>query len=363
MANFILKVNKYFKPFSTLNLFRQVHTKHKQTIFSGIQPTGVPHLGNYFGAIKQWSSLQNEGKHCVFSIVDLHSITLPQDPQVLRNNIHVMAACLMACGINPEKSLFFLQSQVPQHTELQWILACYTTMARLAHLPQYKEKSSDSFENVPLGLFIYPVLQSADILLYKATDVPIGEDQLQHIQLSQHLVKVFNNKYGNIFPVPQPLIGDNSARIKSLKQPNKKMSKSDLDSKNRIDITDSPDIIAKRIKQAITDFTSEVTYDPENRPGVSNLVRIHGLCTGQSHEKICENSISLNTGQYKKVVADAVIEHLNPIRTEFERLMKDCGYIEKVLLSGSERAAEMALRTMVEVKSAVGLSIRGKVVK
>ncbi|GBM95430.1 Tryptophan--tRNA ligase, mitochondrial [Araneus ventricosus] len=181
--------------------------KCKSTVFSGIQPTGVPHLGNYFGAIKKWSSLQNEGKNCVFSVVDLHSITLPQNPKILSHNIHLVAACLLASGIDPNLSVFFLQSQVPQHTELAWILGCLTTMARLTHLPQYKEKSG-STENIPLGLYIYPILQSADILMYKASEVPVGEDQLQHIQLSQHLAKLFNNRYGKTFPIPQPLVGN-----------------------------------------------------------------------------------------------------------------------------------------------------------
>ncbi|XP_015917495.2 tryptophan--tRNA ligase, mitochondrial [Parasteatoda tepidariorum] len=342
----------------TVCWLRKVHVRHKQTIFSGIQPTGVPHLGNYFGAIKKWSDLQNEGKNCIFSIVDLHSITLPQDPLQLKYNIHLMTACLLACGINPDLCILFLQSQIPQHTELAWILGCLTTMPRLAHLPQYKDKSS-SLENIPLGLFVYPVLQSADILLYKSTHVPVGEDQIQHIQLTQHLVKVFNNKYGKIFPVPEALIDETCARVKGLREPDKKMSKSDKNFKNRIDLTDSPDIITKRIKEALTDFTSGVTYDMEKRPGVGNLILVHSLCSGKSFEEICKDSESLDTGQYKLVVAEAVIEHLKPIQEQIKRIMSDRGYIERILKTGSERAIEIASKTMNEVKTSVGLTVEG----
>ncbi|GFY33864.1 tryptophan--tRNA ligase, mitochondrial [Trichonephila clavipes] len=335
------------------------HTAHKPLVFSGIQPTGVPHLGNYFGAIKKWSILQNEGEKCIFSIVDLHSITLPQDPLTLRQNIHIMAACLLACGINPDLSVFFLQSQVPYHTELAWILGCMTTTTRLTHLPQYKEKAG-SVETIPLGLYIYPILQSADILLYKATKVPVGEDQIQHIQLCQHLVKVFNNKYGKIFPVPSALIEESSARIKSLRQPEKKMSKSDSNIRNRIEITDPPDMVTKRIKEAVTDCTSAVTYDMEQRPGVSNLILIHSLCTGKSCQSICDENRNLDTGQYKGVVAEAVVEYLKPIRLEFQRLMAEPSYIVQILQKGSEKASEIARQTIDEVKKVVGLTHLGR---
>ncbi|GFT32067.1 tryptophan--tRNA ligase, mitochondrial [Nephila pilipes] len=333
----------------------KMHTVHKPLVFSGVQPTGVPHLGNYFGAIKKWSILQNERKKCIFSIVDLHSITLPQDPQILKQNIHIMAACLLACGINPDLSVFFLQSQVPYHTELAWILGCLTTTTRLAQLPQYKDKVG-SVENIPLGLYIYPILQSADILMYKATEVPVGEDQVQHIQLCQHLAKLFNNKYGIIFPVPSAIIDENSARIKSLRLPDKKMSKSDLNVRNRIEITDPPDVITKRIKEAVTDFTSAVTYDPEQRPGVSNLILMHSLCTGKSCQSICEENHSLDTGQYKMVVAEAVVEYFKPIRLEFQRHVAEPSHIVQILQRGSERASEIAQKTIDEVKNVVGLT-------
>ncbi|KFM59339.1 Tryptophan--tRNA ligase, mitochondrial, partial [Stegodyphus mimosarum] len=359
MYTFCIRENSHICRLISQNLSCKRRIQWKQRIFSGIQPTGAPHLGNYFGAIKKWSTLQNEGKDCVFSIVDLHSITLPQDPKKLRYNIHLMAACLIACGINPNSSVLFLQSQVPQHAELAWILGCLCTMARLTHLPQYKEKST-TLEHFPLGLYLYPVLQSADILAYKATEVPVGEDQLQHIQLSQHLVKVFNNKFGEIFPTPVPLIDANCARIKGLRQPDKKMSKSDFNFKNRIELTDKPDVILKRIKEALTDFTSAVTFDIDKRPGVSNLILIHGLCTGMSHEDICSENQHLDTGQYKLVVAEAVIEYLKPIQLEIQRLLSDQSHIDQVLRKGSEKATEIASKTMFEVKEAVGLSVEAK---
>lgn len=344
-----------FKPINW-NFISRCKSHSKPRIFSGIQPTGAPHLGNYFGAVKKWADLQNDGRDCIFSIVDLHSITIPQDPMDLRNKIHVMAACLLASGINPEKSVFFLQSQVPQHTELGWILGCLSTMTRLTHQPQFREKAA-ALEHVPLGLYIYPILQCADILLYKASEVPVGEDQVQHIQLCQHLAKVFNNKYGKIFPVPEATMDSNCAKIRSLRQPEKKMSKSDRDFKNRIDLTDTPDLILKRIKEAVTDFTSAVTYDPDKRPGVSNLIMIHSLCSGKSTDEICLESSRLDTGQYKLVVAEAVVEYLKPLQSEINHFLNDSSYLSQVLRVGSEKAAEIARETMTEVKEAIGLSI------
>lgn len=329
--------------------------RHYSRIFSGIQPTGAPHLGNYFGAIRKWVELQNTGSDCFYSIVDLHSVTLPQDPETLRYNIHLMTSCLLASGIDPDSSTLFLQSEVPHHAELSWILGCLATMARLMHLPQYKEKTSQ-LKEIPLGIFVYPILQSADILLYKATHVPVGEDQVQHIQLTQHLAKIFNNKYQKVFPVPQPVIDTMCCRIKGLRQPEKKMSKSDVIFKNRIEITDSPDIIVERIKKALTDFTSAVTFDPEKRPGISNLINIHSLCTGKSPDVICNENTRLDTGQYKLVVADAVVEYLKPIQEKIALYQKDPGHITEVLKKGSEKATKVAVKTVKEVKEAMGLS-------
>ncbi|XP_055705021.1 tryptophan--tRNA ligase, mitochondrial [Phlebotomus papatasi] len=324
-------------------------------IFSGIQPTGSLHIGNYLGAISRWVELQNSGEDVTYCIVDLHSITLPQDPIRLRDNILNMTAALLACGIDPKKSTLFLQSDVKQHAELGWILGCHTTMARLGHLPQFKEKSS-KIKEIPLGLFVYPVLQAADILLYKASHVPVGEDQVQHLQLAQHLAKTFNTKFGATFPHCHALVAnDLSNRIKSLRDPSKKMSKSDSDPKSTIYLTDSPDTVADKVKKAITDFTSEVTFDPEVRPGVSNLVTIHSLMSGKSPEEICAMNKDVDTGKYKARVAEAVVEHLNPIRMRIEAFSRHPEYLSQVLEEGAQRASEIAETTIQEVKEKLGL--------
>ncbi|PNF20689.1 Tryptophan--tRNA ligase, mitochondrial [Cryptotermes secundus] len=255
------------------------------------------HLGNYFGAVQKWVEMQNAGESVIYSIADLHSITLPQDPKHLHSNILQITATLLACGIDPDKSILFQQSRIPEHTQLCWTLGCLTTMARLAHIPTYKEKSA-TVKEVPLGLYVYPVLQAADILLYRATHVPVGEDQTHNLELVQHLAKIFNNRYGHTFPIPKAVVADSSiSRLKSLRDPSKKMSKSEQDPKSRIEITDTPDDILEKCKKALTDFTSEITFDPEKRPGVANLITIHSLFTGLDPAEICEQNIGLDTGR------------------------------------------------------------------
>ncbi|XP_018394277.1 PREDICTED: tryptophan--tRNA ligase, mitochondrial [Cyphomyrmex costatus] len=327
--------------------------EYPKRIFSGIQPTGSVHLGNYFGAIRRWVELQNSGEAVLCCIADLHSITLPQNPQKLRENTLLMTATLIACGVDYKRSILFQQSTVSMHTELCWILSSITTMARLAHLPQFKEKS-ESLKNVPLGLYIYPILQAADILLYKATHVPVGQDQSQHIQLAQDLVQIFNRQFGQTFPVPHTLISDGpSQRIKSLRDPMKKMSKSHTDSKSRLNLLDEPDILLNKVKKALTDFTSEVTYDSEKRPGITNLINIHSLFTGKTPEEICEETVGLNTGQYKLKVADVVIEKLSPIRKDILRLTREPAYLDEILKEGTERAMELATSCWTEVTEKV----------
>lgn len=335
-------------------------TPHKppkrRTIFSGIQPTGVLHLGNYFGAVKQWVELQESGENVIYSVVDLHSITLPQNPKILHNQILNMAASLIACGIDPTKAILFQQSRVKEHVELQWILSCISTMARLGHLPQFKEKT-EAKKEIPLGLFVYPVLQSADILLYHATHVPVGEDQLQHIQLTAHLARVFNNKFGKTFRAPHSMVIDDSvARIRSLRQPTKKMSKSEEDPKSRIEISDSSDIIRQKFKKAVTDCTSEIFYDLENRPGVSNLMAIHSGITGLSYEQIQAEYSAIDTGAYKLVIADVVIEHLKPIKKKLDYLLNDKAHLVQLLDEGANKANVIASKTMVDVRKRVGFS-------
>ncbi|XP_058066873.1 tryptophan--tRNA ligase, mitochondrial [Anopheles bellator] len=322
-------------------------------VFSGVQPTGALHIGNYLGAVKRWVELQEAGEDVTYCIVDLHSMTLPPEPETLRNNTLQMTATLLACGIDPSKSTLFLQSAVPQHAELSWILGCLTTMARLTHLPQYKEKSANMKE-IPLGLYLYPVLQAADIMLYKATHVPVGEDQIQQLQLAQSLSRAFNNKYGRTFPFCETLVNDGS-RLKSLRDPAKKMSKSDPDPKSCIMLIDSPDSVLEKVKKSLTDFRSEVTFESQERPGVSNLITIHSLVSGKSVEEICREAVGKNTGQYKLAVAEALIEHLRPIRDRLERYTRDVGYLASVIEQGSERARAVAEITIDEVKEKIGV--------
>ncbi|KAG7503416.1 tryptophan-tRNA ligase, mitochondrial [Solea senegalensis] len=322
-------------------------------VFSGIQPTGVPHLGNYLGALENWVSLQHQYPSVLYSIVDLHSITQPQDPAQLRSNILDMAASLLACGVDPERAVLFQQSKVSEHAELAWILGCLTSMPRLRHLPQWKMKSKLKSNEGSVGLFTYPVLQAADILLYKSTHVPVGEDQVQHLELAQDLARIFNNRYGDVFPEPRALLSS-TRKVKSLRDPSAKMSKSDPQSMATIAVTDSPDDIALKIRRAVTDFTSEVTFDPETRPGVSNLVTIHAAMARTGVEEAVSQARGLDTGAYKRLVAEAVIHRLTPIREEIQRLRVERAHLEAVLARGNSRAQELAAPVLGEVRQRVG---------
>ncbi|CAN2387712.1 Tryptophanyl tRNA synthetase 2 [Pristimantis euphronides] len=323
-------------------------------IFSGIQPTGVPHLGNYLGALQSWVSLQDEFSSVLYCIVDLHSITVPQNPDTLQGSVLDMAACLLACGVNPDKSCLFQQSQVPEHAELGWILSCLTSMPRLRHLPQWKMKSQGQKNEGSVGLFTYPVLQAADILLYLSTHVPVGDDQAQHLELTQDVARIFNNRYGKFFPIPTALMGD-SKKILSLRDPLVKMSKSDPQQLATLRLTDTPDEIMLKFRKSVTDCTSEVTYDPESRPGVSNLVAIHSAVTGLSPEEVVQQSYGLDTAQFKVVVAEAVISKLTPIREEIHRLKEDRGFLTEVLTRGTCGARELATPVYDMVCKRVGL--------
>ncbi|XP_047583458.1 tryptophan--tRNA ligase, mitochondrial isoform X1 [Lutra lutra] len=322
-------------------------------VFSGIQPTGIPHLGNYLGAIETWVRLQEEYSSVLYSIVDLHSITVPQDPAVLRQSILDMTAVLLACGINPEKSILFQQSQVSEHTQLSWILTCMVRLPRLQHLHQWKAKVATQKHGGTVGLLTYPVLQAADILLYKSTHVPVGEDQVQHMELVQGLAREFNKKYGEFFPVPRSIL-TSMKKVKSLRDPSVKMSKSDPDKLATVRITDSPEEIVQKFRKAMTDFTSEVTYEPTRRAGVSNLVAIHAAVAGLPIEEAVQQGAGLDTARYKLLVADAVIQRFAPIKREIEKLKTDQGHLEKVLQMGSVKAKELAHPVCQEVKKLVG---------
>lgn len=322
-------------------------------VFSGIQPTGVPHLGNYLCAIRKWVDMQQQYDRMFVSIVDLHSITVPQDPATLRENILVMAACLMACGIDHEKTILFQQSTVAYHTELAWILGCLCTLPRLSKLPQWKEKSK-VVKDPGVGLYTYPILQSADILLYKATVVPVGEDQIIHLELSQDLARAFNRIYSIIFPYAKPLIGDVS-KVRCLKDPACKMSKSNPNPMSRIDLQDSADLVATKIKKSVTDSIRLLSYDPQERPGVANLINMHSLITNTRPEDIVQEFGNLNKVQYKEKVTEVINGTVQPINKEMTRLLSDKHYLHTVLDTGMNRASEIAEVNMKEIKQAVGL--------
>ncbi|XP_016982070.1 tryptophan--tRNA ligase, mitochondrial isoform X2 [Drosophila rhopaloa] len=331
------------------------NSRWPRKVFSGIQPTGSLHLGNYLGAVRKWVQLQNARDDVTVCIVDLHSITMPHNPPLLRENIFTMAATLLACGIDPAKSTLFVQSAVAEHAEFNWILSSMTTMPRLAQLPQFREKSR-LLKDVPLGLYVYPVLQAADIMLYKATHVPVGADQIQHIQLAQHLAKTYNGRYGETFPVCHAIVEDGDAsRVLSLRDPSKKMSKSEANPKATINLCDSPDLITQKIKKAVTDFTSDITYNPGKRAGVSNLVNIHAQVTGQSIKTVVDEAATLDTSKYKDRVAEAVVEHLRPIREQIHHHMTRRNEMVYLLEVGAEKARQQAQQTLNDVKQRLGL--------
>jgi len=325
-------------------------------LFSGIQPTGIPHIGNYFGAIRHWVTLQNSGKYdkTVYSVVDLHAFTVPQEPEVLRSNIRSMVACLLACGIDTSKSVLFQQSRVSGHCELAWLLGCLTNMSKLNHLPAWKEKS-EKMKEVPFGLYAYPVLQAADILLYRATHVPVGDDQVKHIELCRDVAKIFNTRYGFLFPLPKCLIGE-FPRVHSLKQPTCKMSKSEPASDSRIDLTDPPDVIREKVKKAMTDSIREITYDPENRPGVSNLVDIYAAFRDISPQEAVKDACGMDKVAFKEAVAEQVIQTLTPIQGEYNRILADPAYIDGVLKLGADQAQQLAEPVLKQVRTLVGFS-------
>ena len=348
-----------------MKIFKVLHASHKALrTFSGIQPTGTLHLGNYFGAVQQWVKEVNSleelaSEQRLFCVVDLHAITMPQNPQELRKNIQLMSASLIGCGLDPDKCVVFEQSKVKQHAELSWILGCFSTVPSLQRLSQYKDKSKGMSE-VPLGLFIYPVLQAADILLYKANNVPVGEDNLQNVEFARRLARSFNHRFNQeVFPIPNAVLvkEEASRRIKSLRQPNKKMSKSDSDKKSCLYILDEPDVIREKIKKAVTDSIGKVTFDPEGRPGVSNLVCIHSQMSNKDPLTIVQEVEQMDTGQYKLHLVEAVVEHFKPIREDTLRLLNNPDHLEAVLKRGSDRAESIAVDTMDQVKKVIGFHL------
>ncbi|XP_063623193.1 tryptophan--tRNA ligase, mitochondrial [Cydia splendana] len=327
----------------------------ERRVVSGLQPTGTLHVGNYFGALRRCARLQQAGEDLTLFVADLHSLTTRHDANALREDTLELAALALASGVCPERGALFVQSAVPRHTELCWLLACLATMARLQALPQFREKSA-KLRDVPLGLLLYPVLQAADVLVYRATHVPVGADQLQHLQVASALARQFAHRYGPAFPTPAPLLPDDgSDRIRNLRDPAKKMSKSDPEGKSRILLTDDDAAIALKLRKAVTDFTPEVTFDPENRLGVSNLVQLHCLSTGMTTNEAVEAAKGLTTAQYKGVVADALAKELRPVRARYLELRERPRLVRDILDRGAEKARRRADETYADVAARVGL--------
>ena len=325
----------------------------KKTIFSGIQPTGIAHIGNYLGAIKNWVELQNQ-YNSIFCIVDLHAITIPQDPKKLKKAVLEMAAIYLSAGIDPEKSIIFVQSHLPEHSELAWLLNTITKIPELEWMTQFKDKSQQHKDKVNVGLFDYPVLMAADILLYQTDAVPVGEDQKQHIELARTLARRFNNLYGKTFTVPQPLINKETARIMGLDNPLKKMSKSAANPNNYISLTDSPDIIKQKIKRAVTDSEITIEYNLK-RPSIANLMTIYKHFSNLSFETIEKKYKNKGYAQFKEDLADVIIKGLKPFQEKKNALEKNPKKLEKILQEGAKKARAIAQKTLQTAKQKMGL--------
>ena len=334
--------------------------QRKKRILSGIQPTGTFTLGNYVGAVRNWPRLQQE-YDCIYSVVDEHAITVQQDPAALRRQTRETAALLLASGIDPEKSIVFVQSHVPAHAELGWVLNCYTMFGELSRMTQFKDKSAKHADNINGGLFTYPALMAADILLYQADFVPVGDDQKQHVELCRDVAIRFNNIYGDVFTIPQAYIPRVGARIMSLTDPTSKMSKSDKDPNGCVHLLETPEEIMRKFKRAVTDSdTSEncVRYDPAEKPGVANLMQIYSCATGESFDEIEKEFLGRGYGAFKTAVGDAVVEQLRPIREETKRILADKAYLESVYRMGAEKAAATANKTLRKVYKKLGFIAR-----
>lgn len=325
----------------------------KKRIYSAVQPSGMLTLGNYLGAIRNFPLLQEE-YDCLYCVANMHTLTVRQDPELLRERIYALLALYLACGLDPEKNILYLQSQVPAHAELSWVLGCFTYMGELSRMTQFKDKSSRHADNINAGLFTYPVLMAADILLYQTDFVPIGRDQKQHLELARDIAIRFNKLYGDTFKVPEPLISKQGAKIMSLQEPNKKMSKSDDNVNNFVLITEDPDKIMKKFKKAVTDSDGEIRYDEENKPGVSNLINIYGALKGLSTEEVEKAFAGLRYGDFKMAVGEACVETLNPIRARYEELMADKGYLDGIFKQNALRAGAYAEKTLKDVYEKVG---------
>ncbi len=325
----------------------------KKRVFSGIKPTGDIHIGNYLGANRHWAAMQDDYDN-IFCVVDLHAITEPQDPALLKGRIREFAGLLMAIGIDPERSILFVQSHVHEHSELAWILNCFIPMGWMYRMTQFKEKAEQQREQVSVGLFDYPSLMAADILLYRTDVVPVGEDQKQHVELTRDVAQRFNNIYGETFVLPEPLIPDVGARIMGLDDPTKKMSGSEEGAGHAINLLDSPDMIRSKIMKATTDSKRDILFD-ESRPGIFNLLSIYQTFTGEDNKQIESRFEGKGYSDFKKALAEVAIEGLRPLQERYKELTGEPGRIDSILAKGAEKARPLAEKMLAEVQKKVGL--------
>jgi tryptophanyl-tRNA synthetase len=326
--------------------------EEKKVIFSGVQPSGNLTIGNYLGALKNWVLLQDDYR-CYFSVVDLHAITVRQEPKSLREKTLEVLALYLAVGLDPEKNTIFIQSHVPAHSEAAWILNCFTYMGELSRMTQFKDKAAKHQDNINAGLLTYPVLMAADILLYQTDLVPIGADQKQHLELARNIAQRFNNIYSPTFKIPEPFIGNEGARIMSLQDPAKKMSKSDENENGYILIMDPPDVIKRKIQRAVTDNLGTVKYADE-QPGVKNLISIYSAVAGMSPDEVENKYKGAGYAKFKQDLAEALIEELKPVQEKCNDLLKNKDYLKKVYSDGAERASKVAYKTLRKMQKKIG---------
>ncbi|MBQ2986198.1 MAG: tryptophan--tRNA ligase [Tyzzerella sp.] len=328
----------------------------KKVLFSGMQATGNLTLGNYLGAMKNWVTLSDDYE-CFYSVVDMHSITVRQDPATLRKRARALLTLYIAAGLDPEKNCIYYQSHVSGHAELAWILNCYTYMGELSRMTQFKDKSAKHADNINAGLFTYPVLMAADILLFQADVVPVGIDQMQHLELTRDIAQRFNGIYGDVFTVPEAYIGKVGAKIMSLQDPTKKMSKSDENPNASIYLMDDPDTIIRKCKRAVTDSEAQILYR-EEQPGVKNLIDIYSACTNKTQQDVVKEFEGKGYGDFKMAVGEAVVSVLKPLQDEVARLEKDKAYIDSVIKNNAEKANYYAMKTLRKVQKKVGFPER-----